>query len=320
MGMVALGSAWAMAVMGAWAIVTVAALGLAVLFAWNTVAYVQLGWVLPFAPGVLTVLALAGVNLCALYIREQGARRAMIDLFGQYVAPPLVARMARDPHNVPLESQSKALTILFADIRGFTAMAESMDPQQLREYLNRFLTAMTEVIHAHHGTVDKYIGDAVMAFWGAPVSDPDHADHAVLAALAMQSEIERLNVEFDALGWPRLAAGIGINTGDVRVGDMGSKLRRAYTVIGDAVNLAARLEALTRSFDVPILLGDATCQAVRTVALEFVGETEIQGRSEPIGVWRPVLVMGCAGVLPDDMTAALAGPVTSSDRSRESIQ
>jgi adenylate cyclase len=159
---------------------------------------------------------------------------------------------------------------------------------QLRDYLNRFLTAMTEVIHTYNGTVDKYIGDAVMAFWGAPVDDPMHADHAVAAALAMQREVDRLNREFEALGWPRLTVGIGINTGVVRVGDMGSKLRRAYTVIGDAVNLAARLEGLSKKYELPIVIGDATRRAVRGIALQFVAQSEVHGRTEPVGVWQPV--------------------------------
>jgi adenylate cyclase len=169
-------------------------------------------------------------------------------------------------------------------------MAESMDPQQLRDYLNRFLTAMTEVIHAYNGTVDKYIGDAVMAFWGAPVDDAKHADHAVAAALAMQREVERLNREFEGLGWPRLTVGIGINTGVVRVGDMGSRLRRAYTVIGDAVNLASRLEGLSKKYELPIVIGDATRRAVRGIALQFVAQSEVHGRTEPVGVWQPVAV------------------------------
>ena len=244
----------------------------------------------PLASGVLALFAVAALNLVAGYVTEGRSRRAVIGLFGQYVAPQLVERMAHDPDNYPLESQNKELTILFADIRGFTRMAESMDPQQLRDYLNRFLTAMTEVIHDYNGTVDKYIGDAVMAFWGAPVDDPRHADHAVAAAIAMQREVERLNREFEALGWPPLAVGIGINTGVVRVGDMGSRLRRAYTVIGDAVNLAARLEGLSKKYELPIVIGEATRRSVQGIALQFVARSEVHGRSEPVGVWQPVPV------------------------------
>ncbi len=283
-------AAFAMAGAGVVGIAAVTLLGLSTLLGWNAIAYASLGWVIPLASGVLALVAVAALNLVAGYVTEGRSRRAVIGLFGQYVAPQLVERMAHDPDNYPLESQNKELTILFADIRGFTRMAESMDPQQLRDYLNRFLTAMTEVIHAYNGTVDKYIGDAVMAFWGAPVDDAKHADHAVAAALAMQREVERLNREFEGLGWPRLVVGIGINTGVVRVGDMGSKLRRAYTVIGDAVNLASRLEGLSKKYELPIVIGDATRRAVRGIALQFVAQSEVHGRSEPVGVWQPVAV------------------------------
>jgi adenylate cyclase len=283
-------AAVAMAGAGVIGIAAVALVGLSTLFAWNAIAYAHLGWVIPLASGVLALLSIAVTNLVAGYVTEGRSRRAVISLFGQYVAPQLVERMAHDPDNFPLESRDKELTILFADIRGFTRMAENMDPQQLRDYLNRFLTSMTEVIHAYNGTVDKYIGDAVMAFWGAPVDDAQHADHAVAAALAMQREVERLNREFEALGWPKLAVGIGINTGVVRVGDMGSKLRRAYTVIGDAVNLASRLEGLSKSLGLPIVIGDATRRAVRGIALQFVGQSPVHGRTEPVGVWQPVPV------------------------------
>jgi adenylate cyclase len=209
-------------------------------------------------------------------------------------------------------------------------MAENMDPQLLRDYLNRFLTAMTEVIHAYNGTVDKYIGDAVMAFWGAPVDDPKHADHAVAAAIAMQREVARLNREFEAMGWPPLVVGIGINTGVVRVGDMGSRLRRAYTVIGDAVNLASRLEGLSKKYDLPIVIGDATRRAVRSIALQYVAQSEVYGRTESVKVWQPVPPdpMGY-GTSPDtlaatsvDMTVDRAADMTAemtSDRAADTI-
>lgn len=301
---VGLFAAFAMAGAGVSGIAAVTLLGMSLLFSWNAIAYASLGWVIPLASGVLALLALAVLNLVAGYVTEGRSRRAVIGLFGQYVAPQLVERMASDPDNYPLESQSKELTILFADIRGFTRMAESMDPLLLRDYLNRFLTSMTEVIHAYNGTVDKYIGDAVMAFWGAPLDDPRHADHAVAAAIAMQREVERLNREFEALGWPRLEVGIGINTGIVRVGDMGSQLRRAYTAIGDAVNLAARLEGLSKTFELPILIGDATRRAVRGVALQFVAQTLVEGRTEPVGVWQPVAVDPDAYAPPADPSAS----------------
>jgi adenylate cyclase len=139
------------------------------------------------------------------------------------------------------------------------------------------------------------------------VDDPDHADHAVAAALAMQREVERLNREFEALGWPPLTVGIGLNTGIVRVGDMGSRLRRAYTVIGDAVNLAARREGLTTRFDLPIVVGESPRRAVRGVGRQYVAQTPVQGRVEPVGVWSPV---------PLD-PAAYAPPSTAEEAARD---
>ena len=162
-----------------------------------------------------------------------------------------------------------------------------MDPESLREYINEFLTRMSEVIHRHGGTVDKYIGDSVMAFWGAPVPSPAHADQAVGAALEMQQEVRRLSDEFRMRGLPPIAVGVGVNTGVVRVGDMGSRLRRAYTVIGDAVNLASRLEGLTRQYDVPIIVGEATVARCRQHAFAELARVTVAGRVEPVRAFVP---------------------------------
>ena len=193
---------------------------------------------------------------------ESRAKRQFTELFGQYVPPELVARMARDPARYTMEGRNEILTVLFADIRGFTAIAERLDPKTLAALLNEFLTSMSLVVRSHRGTLDKYVGDAIMAFWGAPVADPQHARQAVAAALAMQGELTRLNERFAKRGWPEVQIGIGINTGAMNVGDMGSKLRKAYTVIGDAVNVAARLEGLTRQYGIGILVGQSTRDAI----------------------------------------------------------
>ncbi|HLT27762.1 MAG TPA: adenylate/guanylate cyclase domain-containing protein [Zeimonas sp.] len=275
----------ALGVVGAVAATSVGAL---VLLGANAIAWSNLGLVLPIAASLAALLALGLFNLVVGWFAEGRARREVIARFGEYVSPALVEQMAHDPLSWrTLESSNRELTILFADIRGFTRIAETMQPEALREYINAFLTAMTEVIHAHRGTVDKYMGDAVMAFWGAPVSDPAHADHAVAAALAMQREVARLSASFVTRGLPPLAVGIGINTGVVRVGDMGSKLRRAYTVIGDAVNLASRLESLTRRYEVPIIVGETTAQRCRLQSFRELARTMIAGRSEPVRIFVP---------------------------------
>lgn len=275
----------ALGVIGA---VAATSVGVLVLLGVNAIAWSNLGLVLPVAASIAAIVALGLFNLVVGWFAEGRARRAVLQRFGEYVSPALVEQMAQDPVNWRVaESSNRELTILFADIRGFTRIAESMQPEALREYINTFLTAMTEVIHAHRGTVDKYMGDAVMAFWGAPVEDPAHADHAVAAALAMQREVARLSTSFVLRGLPPLAVGIGINTGVVRVGDMGSKLRRAYTVIGDAVNLASRLESLTRRYEVPIIVGETTAQGCRLQGFQELARTAIAGRSEPVRIFVP---------------------------------
>ena len=273
--------------LGAAGIVLLAAALLLVLQSANALMFGVMDWITPVAAPMMAVVLIAILNLATGHFIESKARQAVVALFGQYVSPKLVQRMAREPSAYPMESQNKRLTILFADIRGFTRIAESMDPQVLREYLNTFLTRMTEVIHQHQGTVDKYMGDAIMAFWGAPVDDLEQEDHAVVAAIAMQDAAEELSRDFARRGLPPLVIGIGINSGTARVGDMGSQLRRAYTAIGDAVNLAARLEALTKRYGLPVLVGEMTARQVIRVEMMPLGEADVPGRTERVRVFCP---------------------------------
>ncbi len=293
---------------GAFGVVLATCTSAGALFVWNVVAFVHLGWVLPLAGSLLTILIVGLFNLASGYAIEGRARRAVVDLFSEYVSPEVVDKMARDPLNYHGDiSVDRELTVMFADIRGFTRIAEKMPPETLREYLNEVLTDLTECIYRYHGTVDKYMGDAVMAFWGAPVEDPDHAEKAVLAAIDMQKAIKRLSDRFVARGFPPVSIGVGINTGVVRVGDMGSKLRRAYTVIGDAVNLASRLEALTKHYRIPIIVGESTrdnCPARSFEPIDTVvvtgrqGAVQIFAPSETVAVTRPLKVPETTTVLP----------------------
>lgn len=254
----------------------------------GSIAWANFGQVVPVAAGLMLVTVLALLNLASGYFVEGRARRAVAALFGEYVSPALVERMMRNPQRYgAVGSENRELSILFVDIRGFTRIAETMEPEPLREYINDFLTAMTEVVHRYGGTVDKYIGDAVMAFWGAPIEDPQHADHAVAASLAMIEEVQRLNQAFELRGLPLISIGVGINTGVVRVGDMGSRRRRAYTVIGDAVNLAARFEALTKQFDAPIIVGETTMTQARGHGFVELGRARVSGRTEPVRIYAP---------------------------------
>jgi adenylate cyclase len=196
--------------------------------------------------------------------------------------------MERDPakYDAPRTAE---LSILFCDVRGFTGISEALSPDALREYINDYLTEMSTIIRSgHKGTLDKYIGDAIMAFWGAPMADAQHARNAVLAALDMQKACRALNQRFRTRGWPELTVGVGANSGTVRVGDMGSQLRRAYTAMGDPVNVASRLEGRTKHYGVGILVGEATRRQVDDIAWREIDRVKVKGKDEAITVYEPL--------------------------------
>jgi adenylate cyclase len=245
--------------------------------------------VLPLAASVLMTIVLFVVNMAYGYFVEARGKRKFTELFGQYVPPELVDKMAEDPEKYNMEPRAAELTILFADVRGFTGISEALSPEALREYINEYLTDMSNIIRARHrGTLDKYIGDAIMAFWGAPMEDKEHARNGVLAALEMQRGCIALNQKFAARGWPPLRVGIGLNSGPVRVGDMGSKVRRAYTAMGDPVNVASRLEGRTKSYGLGILVGEATRNLVKDVVFREIDKIKVKGKDEAITVYEPI--------------------------------
>lgn len=255
----------------------------------NLMLWSDAGLDLPLASALGLVVLLYTIYMAWGYFAESRTRRQIADLFGQYVPPELVDRMAADPRRYSMEPRDAELTILFADVRGFTGISEALRAEELREYINTYLTEMSAIIRSRHrGTLDKYIGDAIMAFWGAPVEDPGHARRAALAALDMQRHCADLNARFLARGWPPLHIGVGINSGNVRVGDMGSRVRRAYTVMGDAVNVASRLEGRTKYYGVGILAGESTRRAVTDMAFREVDRIRVKGRDEAVAVYEPL--------------------------------
>jgi adenylate cyclase len=255
----------------------------------NVAVWSGLGMVLPLAGALLMTITLFVINMAYGYFVEARGKRQFTELFGQYVPPELVDKMAEDPGKYNMEPRAAELTILFSDVRDFTRISEMLSPEELREYINEYLTAMSDIIRGkHRGTLDKYIGDAIMAFWGAPMDDKEHARNGVLAALEMQRECAALNQRFAGRGWPPLKVGIGVNSGAVRVGDMGSKLRRAYTVMGDAVNAASRIEGRTKSYGVDILVGEATRRQVSDVVFREVDKIKVKGKKEAITVYEPI--------------------------------
>lgn len=263
-----------------------------------TVAGVNVGvWqfgnlVLPLASGLLLIAMLYALNMSYGYFVESRSKERISGLFGQYVPPELVDEMSRDPDRFSMDSVNRNMTVLFSDVRGFTSISEGLEPKALSQLMNGYLTPMTRIIHGRRGTIDKYMGDAIMAFWGAPVEDTDHAKHAVLAGLDMQKRLASLEAEFAARGWPPLRIGIGVNTGAMSVGNMGSEVRVAYTVMGDAVNLASRLEGLTKRYGVTMLVGEATRAAVSDVVFRELDRVRVKGKDAPVAIYEPLGVQG----------------------------
>jgi adenylate cyclase len=255
----------------------------------NYAMYTRLDWVIDMFACLLLIALLFVLNLAWGYFFEFRKGRALVSRFGEYVAPELVAQMAENPEAYNMDGESRELSVMFVDVRGFTTISEGLSPKALREYINLYLTAMSEDIRSsHQGTLDKYIGDAVMAFWGAPVAFADHASRAVATSLLMQASAARLNEEFLKRGWPALKIGIGINTGPMHVGDMGSKIRRAYTVMGDAVNLGSRLEGITKVYGVGIAVGAATRLAAPEFVYRELDLVRVKGKNEPVAIFEPL--------------------------------
>jgi len=254
----------------------------------NVLVWNSADTVLPLASSVLMIGGLYTMNMAYGYFVESRSKRQFTELFGQYVPPELVDRMAQDPEKYSMEGKEETLTVLFSDVRGFTTISESLSARDLSLYINDYLTAMSLVIRGNHGTLDKYIGDAIMAFWGAPVEDPDHARNGVLTMLAMQKRASQLNDEFKVKGWPVFKIGIGVNTGRMRVGDMGSKLRKAYTVMGDPVNLGSRLEGITKQYGLSMLVGDETRKRVKDVVFREVDLVRVKGKDEAVAIYEPL--------------------------------
>ncbi|GAB3268529.1 CHASE2 domain-containing protein [Chitinimonas naiadis] len=245
---------------------------------------------MPLAATLLTIMLLYAISMAYGYFFESRNKKQMANLFGQYVPPELVQKMSEEPEKYSMEGQSRELTVLFSDVRSFTTISESMEPKELTRFMNEFLTTLSDVVRTRYlGTIDKYMGDCVMAFWGAPIHDPDHAKNAVLAGLDMQRAMRELAPTMKQKGWPEVYIGVGVNTGRMTVGDMGSQIRKAYTVMGDAVNLAARLEGLTKHYGVGMIVGEQTRLAVKDgVLFRELDRVRVKGRDDPVTIYEPI--------------------------------
>jgi adenylate cyclase len=244
--------------------------------------------VLPLALTLYTLFAIYSINMLFGYLFETRARSHMDSLFGQYVPPDLVKAMSRDPEHYSLESEKRELSVLFTDIRGFTTISEGLDAGELSKLMDEYLTPMTRIVHETLGTIDKYMGDAIMAFWGAPLHHPHHADQAVCAGLAMLKELDVLNEGFRQKGWPDVHIGVGINSGMMNVGNMGSRFRRAYTVLGDAVNLGSRLEGITKVYGVAMIVSETTAHSAGRYHYRELDRVRVKGKAKPVTILEPI--------------------------------
>ncbi len=279
------------------------AIVLALLMGVNAWAWQARNLVLPLAGPLVMLAGLYFLDVAWGFFAETRLRHLLTNLFGTYVPKEIVAEMVEHPEEYSMHGQSLEMTVLFADIRDFTSIAETRTPQDLKDLINTYFTKMTVCIQDKRGTVDKYIGDAIMAFWGAPVSDPDHARHALECGLAMQKALRELDPLFAKKHWPALHIGVGLNCGTMSVGDMGSQFRRSYTVMGDAVNLASRLEDLTKEYGVGILVSENIVREVTDFVYREVDKVRVKGKQEGVTIFEPI---GAKGKVGGDTLAEIA--------------
>ncbi len=230
-----------------------------------------------------------------MYFVEGREKRRVKRLFSRYVSKDVYQQLMASPTDAVLGGQRRRMTVLFSDMRGFTTLSERGNPEDLVLQLNQYFTRMVEVVFAHRGTVDKFVGDMVMALFGAPLDDEEHADHAVQTALAMVDALQDLNRQWLAAGRSALDIGIGINSGEMIAGNIGSDTIMSYTVIGDNVNLGARLESLNKEFGTRILISDATRQLLRgTYNVVPLGEVTVKGKTNAVAIFdvRPPSAQG----------------------------
>ena len=251
-------------------------------FAWNS------NLILPLASPMMLIVLIFMLHMTYGFFIESRGKRQLANLFGHYIPPELVDEMSESPEEYSLDGENREMTVLFSDVRGFTTISEGMDPKELTQLMNALLTPMTRVIHKNRGTIDKYMGDAIMSFWGAPLADTEHARHALYAAIEMMDELKIMQADFKQRGWPAVNIGIGLNTGNMNVGNMGSEFRMAYTVLGDAVNLGSRLEGLTKEYGVNIIVSESTRAEIPEFLFRELDLVRVKGKNEPVAIFEPV--------------------------------
>jgi adenylate cyclase len=271
---------------GAVALLTAGLVGGMALLSW--LLFLQFGrWLAPLFPMAATA-SIYGASALMAYAQTRQRARQTRAMFSQYVPAAVVSRLVAEPELLRLGGEAREVTLLFTDLAGFTTLSEQLSAEQTVELLGLYFGAMAPIVHAGGGTIDKYIGDALMAFWGAPLDDVHHAEHAVRAAIAMQEAMGKLCDELERRGLPRIAMRIGVHSGRVVVGNVGSAERFSYTAIGDAVNLAARLEGANKAFGTGILLSDVTAaQLPASIGLRALDVVKVKGKSQAVRVYTP---------------------------------
>lgn len=280
--------AFALPLLSASRAVLVSVVVISLLVSLNFWLYLGAGLVLPLASALVMALTAFALNMSYGYFVESRSKRELANLFGTYVPPELVDEMVKDPTSYSMKATNKELTVMFCDMRGFTKMSERMEPTQLQELLNSVFSRLTDLIRANRGTIDKYMGDCVMAFWGAPVDTPNHAQLAVKTAIEMAAAVRAINEEHRASGIPEIGIGIGLNTGTMCVGDMGSDIRLAYTVIGDAVNLGSRLEGLSKAYGVEIVVSESTRRLAPDFGWQELDKVRVKGKEQAVAIFSPL--------------------------------
>ena len=254
----------------------------------NFFLWSYLGLILPLASILTAVVAMAFLQITYDYFVESRRKQRLGRMFGQYIPVELVEEIDESGEELSLEGENREMSVLFSDVRGFTTMSESLEPTELTQLMNEFLTPITRIIHDHRGTIDKYMGDAVMAFWGAPLRDEEHAQNALTAAMQMVEAMKGVTEIFATKGWPPIKVGIGISSGRMNVGNMGSEFRMAYTVMGDVVNLGSRLEGQTKNYGADIIMSEETANLVEGIALRELDLIRVKGKLVPIRIYEPI--------------------------------
>lgn len=275
-----------------WSLITTL-MGYIIIFAADWTLWNKDYWIMHISSLLIMILVISIFNFLYGFLFERRLRKKFKNLFGQYVPPEHVQEIIKKSasQQQSMEGESREMTVLFSDICSFTTISEQLTAQQIKTLLNDFFTPISDIILSQKGTIDKYVGDQIIAFWGAPIENKHHEEAAILTAFEMIKKTNELAQQFTQQNLPTISIGVGINSGEMNVGDMGSQQRRAYTVLGDNVNIASRLEALTRSYGVPIIVGENTIANAPNICFMKLDCIYVKGKTKPVAIYQPICPM-----------------------------